>query len=74
EAYSTVLSNNLNRIMKFLTSMTIILTIPTIISSIYGMNVGLPLQENPAAFFYIIFLILVMSSVMVVVFIRKGWI
>ncbi len=50
EAYSTVMSNSLNKTMKFLTVMTILLTVPTIISSIYGMNIRLPLQKNIHAF------------------------
>ena len=44
EAYSSVISNNLNSVMKVLTSITIILTIPTMIFSFFGMNVPLPLQ------------------------------
>ena len=42
EAYSSVISNNLNSVMKVLTSLTIILTIPTMIFSFFGMNVPLP--------------------------------
>lgn len=42
EAYSTIMTNNLNRIIKLFTSLTVILTIPTIISSLFGMNVALP--------------------------------
>ena len=38
----SVISNNLNDVMKFLTSLTMVLTIPTIIGGIYGMNVKLP--------------------------------
>lgn len=49
EAYSTILSNNLNRTMKVLTSVTILLTIPTIIFSFFGMNVPLPLEGNDLA-------------------------
>lgn len=43
DAFASIISNNLNIVMKVLTSLTILMTIPTIISSIYGMNVeGLP--------------------------------
>jgi len=56
ESYSTIITNNLNRVIKLLTALTIILTIPTIIASIYGMNVRLPLADNPLAFNWIIFL------------------
>ncbi|VDG20778.1 magnesium transporter [Lactobacillus sp.] [Lactiplantibacillus mudanjiangensis] len=50
-----VISNNLNDVMKVLTSLTLILTIPTIIGGIYGMNVHLPGAEIAHAFSWIIF-------------------
>lgn len=46
EAYSSVISNNLNTVMKILTSITIIMTVPTMIFSFFGMNVPLPFQES----------------------------
>ena len=49
EAYSSVISNNLNTVMKVLTSLTIIMTIPTMIFSFFGMNVPLPLQHSAGA-------------------------
>jgi magnesium transporter len=50
EVFSSVISNNLNNIMKFLTSFSIVLTIPTIIGSFWGMNVDLPIDKSPWAF------------------------
>lgn len=50
DAFASVISNNLNIVMKVLTSITIMLAIPTIIFSFYGMNVGLPLAEWGAWF------------------------
>ena len=53
--YATVVSNNLNDIMKFLASITIVLSIPTIISSFLGMNVGFgAFAENPNAWLIIL--------------------
>ncbi len=49
EAYSSVISNNLNTVMKVLTSLTIIMTIPTMIFSFFGMNVPLPFQAESGA-------------------------
>ncbi|RJQ18962.1 magnesium transporter CorA family protein [Candidatus Woesearchaeota archaeon] len=49
-AFGSIISNNLNKVIKTLTVITIILMLPTLVSSIYGMNVHLPLQENPHAF------------------------
>ncbi len=74
EAHSTILSNNLNKTMKTLTAITIILTIPTIISSIYGMNINLPIQTNPNAFNYLMILILVISIILLFLFKKQDWV
>jgi magnesium transporter len=53
EAYSSVISNNLNIVMKVLSIVTIVMAIPTIIFSAYGMNVnpaGMPFATSPAGF------------------------
>jgi magnesium transporter len=51
QAFATIISNNLNIVMKFLASITIIIAIPTMIASFYGMNVlDLPLSQTPLAF------------------------
>lgn len=50
DIFSSVISNHLSNIMKVLTSITIVLTIPTIIGSLWGMNVRLPLEDYPGAF------------------------
>jgi len=50
DAFASVISNNLNIVMKFLTSVTILLTLPTLVTSFYGMNVALPLQSYPWAY------------------------
>ena len=54
EVFSSVISNNLNNIMKFLTSLTIVLTIPTIIGSYWGMNVALPFENDGFAFLLLV--------------------
>ena len=50
DAFASVISNNLNNVMKFLTSVTIVLMVPTLVASIYGMNIRLPFQEHANAF------------------------
>ena len=50
DAYASIISNNLNGVMKMLTSITIILAIPTLIASLWGMNVPVPLQDNAYGF------------------------
>lgn len=47
DAYASIINNNLNLIMRFLAGMAVILSIPTIIYSMYGMNIPLPFQELP---------------------------
>ena len=54
DAYASIISNNLNGVMKYLTSITIIIAIPTMIASYWGMNVPVPLQENPFGFVLIV--------------------
>jgi magnesium transporter len=59
--------------MKALTSVTIILSVPTLIASIYGMNVGLPGAHNPLAFAGIIGLCVAAAIALFVVFRRRNW-
>jgi len=73
DAFASVISNNLNIVMKFLTSVTIILMLPTLIASIYGMNVTLPFQRSPHAFFIAIGVSFALSSIGVLVFLKKRW-
>ena len=54
DAYASIISNNLNGVMKFLTSVTIILAVPTMISSFWGMNVELPFQNSSIGFIIMI--------------------
>src|SRR3989304_940132 len=50
DAFASMISNNQNNVIKLLTSVTIVLSIPAIVASLYGMNVGLPFQDHPNAF------------------------
>ena len=59
DAYASIISNNLNSVMKTLTSITIVLAVPTMISSFWGMNVELPLQYNKFGFIIMILISLV---------------
>jgi magnesium transporter len=53
-AYETAVSNNLSFIMKTLTTISLILILPTLVASLYGMNVDLPFQGDPNAFWFVI--------------------
>ncbi|MPN16360.1 hypothetical protein SDC9_163699 [bioreactor metagenome] len=73
DAFASVISNNLNIVMKFLAVMTIVLSVPTIIFAAYGMNVdvsGMPLANSPFGFLAIV-LISLAVSVAVAVFLAK---
>jgi len=73
DAFASIISNNLNVVMKFLASVTIILSLPTMLASFYGMNVKLPLEEHPWAFAIIMGISVVVALGVVVLFWRKDW-
>lgn len=63
DAFASIISNNLNIVMKFLTSVTILLAIPTMISSFWGMNVDVPFRNGSGGFLFVSILALVATSV-----------
>lgn len=72
--YGTIISNNLNRVMKFLTGITIVFTIPTMVASFMGMNVKLGWFNNATlAFPTLIFISLILSIIVTFVFKKKDW-
>ena len=73
DSYQIVFTNDVNKTIKMLTAITIIFTVPTIIASIYGMNVDLPLDKAPNAFWIIISIITLSSVVLLYIFARKKW-
>lgn len=73
DAFASIISNNLNVVMKFLASVTIVLSIPTIVTSFFGMNVKLPFQNLELAYLLIIVLFLTISAVIVYLFIKRDW-
>ena len=62
EVFASIISNNLNLVMKFLASVTIILAIPTLISGLWGMNVEVPFAENPYGFMIVLSVALCVSG------------
>ena len=71
DTYASIIGNNLNMVMKFLTAMAIVLALPTLISSIYGMNIRLPLQEHPQAFWILMGASFFLSGLVVAFLIKK---
>lgn len=72
DAYASVISNNLNVVMKRLTSISIILMIPTLVASLYGMNVPNSLQDSKYGFAIILTVSLLLSVVGVILFRKKN--
>jgi magnesium transporter len=73
EAYSNIMTNNLNRQIKILTTLTIVLTVPTIVGSFFGMNVPLPLQHNQVAFFIIFGVTFAVAFAILAFLKKKDW-
>lgn len=73
EAYTTIMTNNLNRVMKLFTSLTVLLTLPTIVFSFYGMNVSLPLDHNPIAYLLIGGITGIFVASLIFVFAKQDW-
>ena len=74
DAFVSIVSNNLNSVMKVLTSVTIVLAVPTLIASLYGMNVGLPGAHSPLAFAGIVALSVAICGGLFFVFRRRNWV
>lgn len=66
DTFASIISNNLNIVMKFLASMTIILAIPTMISSFFGMNVPVPFADAGHGFLYIVIIALLLTIIVIV--------
>jgi magnesium transporter len=72
DAFASIISNNQNKVMKFLTSITLILAVPTMISSFYGMNVSLPLQHSSYGFIAVVLFSLISSMAAVYTLIKMN--
>jgi magnesium transporter len=73
DSYQIIFTNNLHKTIKLLTALTILFNIPTMIASLYGMNVQLPFEQHPLAFLYIIGATLMLVVIAVFYFQRKRW-
>ena len=73
DTFASIISNNLNVVMRRLTSVTIILMLPTLMASLYGMNVELPFAKHPMAFTIITIVSTVMVGGAIWYFMKKKW-
>lgn len=73
DSYQILFTNKLNRTIQFLTAFTIIMTIPTIVASLFGMNVTLPFATDHFAFIYVLGISFVAVAVFLFIFYKKKW-
>ncbi|MBN8718257.1 magnesium transporter [Hydrobacter penzbergensis] len=73
DAFASIISNNLNSVMKRLTSIIIIISFPALVAGIYSMNIGIPYVHSPYAFYVSIVLSLIASVIISWYFMKKKW-
>ena len=73
DTFASIISNNLNTVMKFLASATIVVNLPTIVFSFFGMNVDLPFETLDYAHFIIMGISFAIMLAVVLVFLRRDW-
>lgn len=73
ESYSTIMTNNLNRVIKALTSLTVILMVPNLVFSFYGMNIGLPGASLPSVAPLLTGVVAGVMLLLVALFIKMKW-
>ncbi len=71
DAFASIISNNQNEVLKRLSTVTIFLSIPILIASIYGMNVPLPYQESHYAFWIPVSLSVIILTIAIVRYVRN---
>ena len=73
DTFASIISNNLNVVMKALTTLTIVVSLPTLVASFYGMNVPLPGEKEPSALLFIFIFTLALTSIAGFIFYRRDW-
>jgi len=73
DAFASIISNNLNVVMKALAAITIVINVPAIVAAFYGMNVTLPGEDHPLAFLTVFGISVLLSGIAVVIFYKQDW-
>lgn len=73
DAFASIISNNLNQVIKLLTSITLVLSLPAMVAAFYGMNVALPLQDHALAFGVVIAVALGLSLGVALILKKLDW-
>ena len=71
DAFASIISNNLNIVMKVLTSLTILLSVPTLFASLWGMNVAVPFAASPFGFYVVLGLSVLCAFIAFIILRRK---
>lgn len=73
DAFASIINNNMNIVMKRLTAITIILSVPALVAAFFGMNVTFPYENSPIGFYIAIVLSIFVSVVLSLYFNKKRW-
>jgi len=74
DAFASIISNNLNAVMKVLAAITIIIALPGTVGTFFGMNVPLPLSDtNPFSFLVILGISIALVAIATYIFYRRDW-
>lgn len=73
DAFASLINNNVSEVMKILTLVTIIIMLPNLVASIYGMNVPLPFQDRPYAFIVVVGISTLLAGSSIFYFVKKKW-
>ncbi|PKO16368.1 MAG: magnesium transporter [Chloroflexi bacterium HGW-Chloroflexi-10] len=74
DAFASIISNNLNDVMKILTSVTIVLSLPTLVTGFFGMNVMIPFAEGANSVWLILMICAILIVAAFLVFLWRKWI
>ena len=73
DAFASIISNNLNSVMKALAAITIIINVPAVVAAFYGMNVSLPGEGHPWAFLMVFGISLALTAIATFIFYKRDW-
>ncbi len=73
DAYASIINNNMNLVMKRLTSITIMISLPTLVASFFGMNVMVPFQGEFRGFWFALAISALIAAIMAFFFNKKRW-
>lgn len=73
DAFASIISNNLNGVMKALAALTIVVSLPGTVAAFYGMNVALPGEGHPLAFLMVLAIAIALTSTAIFIFYKRDW-